>query len=273
MRPLVSTTGKDVHLRPVRPNAGIEAAYRKRLFRLVDDMHRSILYWISATYRANEPLLAADATPAYFLRKSMAELRARWQKKFDDGAMKLAEAYADKIRRYTDGSLGGALRDAGFSIKFKMNAPMKDAYQAVIGEQVGLIRSIASEHLTQVETLVMQSVQTGRKLDELAEQLQARFKVTKKRAALIARDQNNKATATLTRTRQLTLGITEARWRHSSAGKVPRPSHVAAGRQDGGRGQRYKIAEGCLIDGQHILPGELINCRCVAAAIIPGIEE
>jgi uncharacterized protein with gpF-like domain len=34
---------KDKVLQPVRPNAGVEALYRKRLQALIDEMHRSVL--------------------------------------------------------------------------------------------------------------------------------------------------------------------------------------------------------------------------------------
>ena len=80
---------------------------------------------------------------------------------------------------------------------------------------------------------------------------------------LIARDQSNKANAVVSRARQLELGITDAIWMHSHAGKNPRKDHVAA------NGKRYKIAEGCLISGEYIQPGEEINCRCTSRPILP----
>ena len=69
------------------------------------------------------------------------------------------------------------------------------------------------------------------------------------------------------RARQVELGITEAVWRHSGAGKKPRPKHVAAS------GKRYDVAKGMKIGdkGQWVLPGEEINCRCTSESILPGI--
>ena len=57
-------------------------------------------------------------------------------------------------------------------------------------------------------------------------------------AVIIARDQNNKATASMTRARQNELGITEAIWVHSGAGKHPRPTHVAM------NGAKYDVKKG-----------------------------
>jgi SPP1 gp7 family putative phage head morphogenesis protein len=111
-------------------------------------------------------------------------------------------------------------------------------------------------------------VQTGRDLGTLSKELQEHYGVTRRRAAYIARDQNNKATAAMTRARQTELGLDEAMWRHSGGGKHPRPTHLAM------NGQRYKISEGMWDSAvnRFILPGEEPNCRCVSRAIIPGFS-
>jgi uncharacterized protein with gpF-like domain len=93
--------------------------------------------------------------------------------------------------------------------------------------------------------------------------LKALYPKAANRAVLIARDQSNKANGVVIRARRLELGISEAIWMHSHAGKVPRPDHVAA------NGRRFKVAEGCLISGEYIQPGELINCRCTSRAVLP----
>jgi SPP1 gp7 family putative phage head morphogenesis protein len=267
MSKITSPTGKPIALKPVRSNAGIEAAYRKRLTVLIDEMHASIIYWVSAAYKANPPEIAQDDSPAMAMRELMRKMAKQWQAKFDKGADKLADWFATKNKDNSDRTLKSILSDAGFSVEFRTTAPVNDAYQAIIGENVNLIKSIASQHLTQVETMVMQSVQQGRDLGTLAKGLQKQFGVSKRRAALIARDQNNKATAVITRTRQQALGITQAKWRHSHGGKTPRPSHVKAD------GQTYDISKGMYLDGEWVWPGTAINCRCTAQPIIEGFIE
>lgn len=265
-RGLVSPSGRDIPLKAVRPNAGTQAMYQKRLDALVLAMHKSIRRWVLAAYRRETPEMAQDASPAREMLSMMRKLGRRWQKRFDEAAPELAEYFAQSIQDRADGALKGILKKAGFTVEFKMSAGMNDVFQATIGEQVGLIKSIAERHLSEVEGLVMRSVQSGRDLGYLSKELEARYGVTKRRAALIARDQNNKATATITKTRQLEIGLTQATWVHSSAGKHPRKSHVAAD------GKTYDIAKGMLIDGEYIFPGELINCRCVSRPIVPGFS-
>lgn len=260
---LVAPKGKDLTLRAVQPNAGIEARYRKRLNALIEEMSASIQYWIGATYRSNFPV-AQDETGTEALQRAMNAVAAQWLRKFDAGAEKLGDWFAEKSRNYSDGALKQILKDSGFAVDFKMTETMRDTYQAVIAEQVGLIKSIASQHLTHVQTLVMQSVQKGGDLHGLAKQLESQYGVTKRRAALIARDQNVKATAVMTRVRQREIGVTTAIWKHSHAGKAPRPSHVAAD------GQEYDIEKGMLLDGVWTWPGVEINCRCVSRPKIAG---
>jgi SPP1 gp7 family putative phage head morphogenesis protein len=263
---LTSPTGKPITLKPVRANAGLQAAYRKKLDALIEEMNSSLIYWLSAAYKQSGAM-AQDASPAMEMRAAMGRMSSRWQSNFDKGAEKLAVWFADKSKDYADTALKGILKEAGFSVPFTMTPAMNNAYQAVLSENVGLIKSIASQHLTQVEGMVMRSVATGRDLGTLTKGLQAQFGVTQRRAALIARDQNSKATAVMNNARQRELGLKQGRWRHSNAGAVPRPSHVAA------NGELFDLDKGMLIDGEWILPGEKINCRCSVAVIVPGFID
>ncbi|WP_244816858.1 phage minor head protein [Caballeronia sp. Lep1P3] len=168
-----------------------------------------------------------------------------------------------------DGAFQSSLERAGFAVDFGLTREANDALQATIGENVGLICSIASEHLADVEGIVMRNVQTGQTLNSLTDQSHERYAVTRDRAAFIARDQNSKATATATvvRVRQEGFGIIEALWMHSHVGKHPRASHVATD------GKRYRIAKGMQLDGGWTWPGREPNCRCVSRSVIPGLES
>ena len=258
-------------LPPVRANVGIQVAYRRRLLALIDEMNNSFLYWISAAYKANEPIIAQDAaTPASQLRIAINKLTRQWQSNFDDAAISLAKYFAKASYLRSDASLRSILRRGGFSVKFKMTPAMRDIMKATIAEQVGLIRSIPQQYLVNVQGAVMRSVQTGRDLASLRDEIVKHYGVTQRRAALIARDQNQKATATLTRARQIELGITEAVWMHSHGGKVPRPTHL---KNDG---RRYDIKVGWFDPDpkvrKYIFPGQLINCRCVSGSVIKGLS-
>jgi SPP1 gp7 family putative phage head morphogenesis protein len=258
----------DKVLTAVRPNVGIEAAYREKLQALIADMDKSVVYWLRAAYRANEPVMAQDRTPADELRDALRKLAKRWQKNFDEAAPALAEHFAQSVASRSSGALMAILKKAGFTVKFRMTPAMRDIMAATVGQQVSLIKSIPSRYFTNIEGLVMRSVQTGRDLGQLTADLQQQFDVTRRRAAFIARDQNNKATASMTRARQDELGITQAIWVHSGAGKHPRPTHVAM------NGKKYDVNKGMWDSAVNcwIFPGEEINCRCISRSIIPGFS-
>jgi len=61
----------------IHPNAGIKSAYQTRLSALIDDMNDSVMWWVRAAYRSNEPevvALAADASPAKLLQAAVRRL-------------------------------------------------------------------------------------------------------------------------------------------------------------------------------------------------------
>lgn len=255
---------------PIHPNAGIEATYRKRLECLVDEMNRSILYWLTARWRDNPPQIATDESWDSKLRRTMRALNRRWQDRFDDVSDEWAKRFADQVARHTTMRMQDILtRDNVPTVEFRMTANTRRVVNAVVQENVSLIRSIASEHLSAVNGIVMRSVSTGRDLGTLAKELEARFDVPRKRAALIARDQNNKASAVITRVRQAEAGITQAVWVHSTAGKVPRPEHLAFGKGELG-GPVYDVAKGAFLEGVYTWPGHEINCRCFSRPVLPG---
>lgn len=259
-------TGKSKVLAAVHPNSGIEAAYRRKLDALVAEMHKSVLFWLSAAYKATPPKMAADASPAEMLRRAFARVARRWQRRFDDMAPNLAKYFATASMERADGALASILKEGGMTVEFKMTPAVNDAFRATLFENVNLIKSIPQQYLTQVQGSVMRSVQTGRDLGVLRKEIEARYELTRKRATLIAKDQNNKATAVITRARQSELGITQALWMHSSAGKHPRASHVAA------NGKPYDVAKGMFLDGVWTFPGHEINCRCVSRSIVAGFS-
>jgi SPP1 gp7 family putative phage head morphogenesis protein len=250
----------------VRPSAALAAKYDAKLQRAVDDMHKSLMYWLRAAYRTTGADMALDASPARLLRSAMRKLARRWQSNFDDLAPKLAEYFATAANERVAGDMKRILREHGFTVRFTMTRKQNEILQAVIGQQVALIKSIASQHLAAVEGIVMRSVQKGRAMGQLARELEEQVGVTKRRAAVIAKTQTNMSTAVLERTNQLELGLTHAKWGHSAGGRVPRPEHVAFS------GKAYEIAKGAFLEGVWTWPGMEINCRCVSYPIIPGFD-
>lgn len=257
-------------LDPVWPNAGIRAAYAKKLRKLIEEMARSYLYWLKAQYRSNPPTMAQDATPARDLERELARLGVQWRKRFEDVAPQLATWFATSAAKRSDRALQDILRKGGWTVPFSMPRVVKDMLDATVAENVSLIKSIPEQYHTQVATLVMQSVKAGRDLETLTSELYKRHDITWNRAKWIALDQNNKATSAMQAARQTDLGIEEGIWLHSHAGKEPRPTHVD------NDGKRFSIEKGWYDPDpkvrQRIWPGQLINCRCTWKPVVKGFS-
>jgi len=251
-------------LKPVVPNAGIASRYSKRLVALVREMTEAYAAWVPQHYRAHPPALAQDSSFSDF-DAAMLAFGAQWIDKFETWAPIIAREYMLDMAKHADGAFRRALRASGWEIDFQVTPVMRDAFDAVLAENVALIKSIPVQFHGEVEKIISQAYIKAADVGQIARELKARFPIAESRADLIARDQVRKANAVVNRARALDLGITQAKWLHSHAGKVPRPDHVAA------HGKIYDLEKGLLVSGEYIHPGELINCRCVSRVILPGL--
>lgn len=228
-------------------------------------LHPGVVAALSNQSLAYDPGFAADETLPE-LQRLLDKWGRQWIKRFDLMSTKLSLDFAARNQRATDTAVASAFKKAGFTVAFKPTRASLAAYKAVAAEQVGLIKSIPEKYLVDVQTKIWQSVKRGADLRTLSASLEKSYGVTKRRAALIARDQNAKAKAVLEAVRHQELGIKQGVWMHSHAGKEPRPTHVAM------NGKLYELAQGMWDSDEQMFvhPGELINCRCTMRPYIPG---
>jgi 8-oxo-dGTP pyrophosphatase MutT (NUDIX family) len=194
----------------------------------------------------------------------------KWVSKFEAMSDRLAAQFTKKAARATRTSMQTEFRKAGWVVEFKPSKATLKGYTDVAKENVQLIRSIPRQYLQAVQKQVRQSVLDGGDLATLTRWIQEEYGKTHRRAALIARDQNNKAKAAMEDAHRMDLGITDAVWKHSHAGKVPRPIHLHQF-----DGKRYKVGKGLYDrdEGAWLLPGEAVNCRCSSFTILPGFND
>lgn len=207
------------------------------------------------------------ATPAANLQDALDGLGARWTARFEEAAPKLGQWFATTAARRTNAGLQRILRDGGVTVEFQMTPVMRDIFNATVSENVGLIKSIGSQYHSEVQGMVMRSVTAGRDLGGLTKELEGRFDITRRRAAFIARDQNNKSTANFVKVRQTEHNLM-ATWLHSAGGKEPRPTHVK------NSGKIYDPKTGWYDPAvkRYIWPGTEINCRCVSRTVVKGFS-
>ncbi|MCO6514311.1 MAG: phage head morphogenesis protein [Snodgrassella sp.] len=258
---------KPLTLPAIRSNAGIEQAYSKALVSVVQQIKSDVDAELLKEFKkqAEQKKIAMDGI-ADWVAHVIDYLISRWGKKLEDLAPQLALQFVNRTVSNYESLFKTHLRKAGFTVRFQITDFQKESLQAVMENNVGLIKSIGSQYLDKVQGQVWKCVTDGYDLSTLAKDLSKAYDITKRRAELIARDQGAKAHAVIEKAKRQELGITKAIWLHSHAGKKPRPSHLAAD------GKEFDVDKGMYLDGKWIQPGELINCRCCSKSIIEGID-
>lgn len=263
-------------LRAIKPNPGIRAKYRKRVESFLDAMQRSVLWWIRAAYREHEAQIVQDASPrrrkrnpALSLNDVMARLLAYWMRRWEEKAQSIASEFVNTVANKTMKSYEQAFKAAGLTVKMDRGRVMNTVVQALIEENVSLIKKIPSQYLSDVQELVNRAIANGRDLKTLTDDLHSRYDISRKRAGMIARDQTNKATESIRQAESKKLGVMVGIWVHVPGKKYSRESHERM------NGKPFLLSKG-LYDYEvkkEVLPGQLVNCCCVYRDFIPEFGD
>lgn len=265
-------------LRAIPVNAGVQAYYRKRLIKELKAMHKSVSYWVLTHYRMNEAEITGvvqDASPVKDILKAFRHSMNAWLKRWDWLASWLAPRVVGKVNGTTTRSMAEAFKAAGMTVKFDESRSMNTTVEALIAENVNLIKHrMVRPYLAEVEEIILRGVTQGSDLGHIASELHKRYEITERRAKMIARDQLDKANQAIQRTRDLSLGITEGIWVHMPGQYTSRKTHIAM------HGKRFKLDgppnERGLYDSavkHNVLPASEPMCRCVYRAVLPDFGE
>jgi len=241
------------------------AALGKLTARMTEEVRREVLALFETD--AAGAHFGQDATISSQSRILMNALANRFSALFAKNAKPVSEAMVKAADREGVKSLHASLLklSGGMSLKTSLASPgLAEITKAVVAENVGLIKSIASEYLQKVEGAVMRSITTGSGLQDLIPALEQFDGQTHRRARNIALDQTRKAYNSINRGRMEALGVKKFMWHHSGGGAHPREDHVAMD------GQIYRFDNLPVIDkrtGERGIPGQAINCRCVMSPV------
>jgi hypothetical protein len=281
-------------LHAVHANAGVTSWYAGVLQAMLQEAYADAVVMLTAAYPepASVGIIAQDSVvrtffsspldPVYVMAvdappkitkidRALKKWGNKWQKKFDKLSRDVSKKFARRSFVSTDASLKAALRNAGFTVSFKPTTKSLESYKLVVADNVGLIRNLQQSLYNKIQQDTWASVRAGGDMAKLSEKLHRSYGIEANRAALIARDQNNKAKAVLESSRRQELGLKQAIWQHSGGGKTKRPVHVAWGRE----GKIFYLDKGLYDPDEDawVLPGVLINCGCTSRAVIPGFDE
>lgn len=214
-----------------------------------------------------------DASIASQARILTASLTDRFQALFDKKAQPLAETMVAGADKASTSALHSSLQklSGGLSLKTSVSDPtLQNIYKASVAENVGLIKSIASEYLQKVQGSVMRSITTGRGLQDLVPAIEEYEGQTHRRAKNIALDQTRKAYNSINKGRMEKIGVQQFEWIHSGGGAHPREDHIELD------GKIFSFDKLPIIDsrtGERGIPGQAINCRCTMAPVFKHETE
>ena len=245
---------------PVKPINLIGDEYRKSINKLILAMIKDIKKGLVFQYGAVEGdvVYAHDESPTERLTKWLNKRFKYWQGRVDIHADKIANSFINNIDNHSKSSLDANFKKLikDFTIRKSCSRRFSSILSAKTKENVDLITNIPEQMRQQITGDVQRCISNGRNLKEMQQLIIQRGITAESRVKLIAKDQLNKATSAINTARALDNGIRYGIWRHSSAGREPRHSHVIAD------GTIFDLSKGLFIDGKWIMPSEEINCRC-----------
>jgi SPP1 gp7 family putative phage head morphogenesis protein len=139
---------------------------------------------------------------------------------------------------------------------------LEERLSAFAAENASLITTIPERLHDEVAQATIRAIREGQSTDELADTIEERFGVAETRAAFIARDQIGGLNAEIAQERQTGLGIKTFIWRTSEDARV-RPEHAERD------GQEYSWDD----PPDDEIPGQPINCRCLAEAVLASAVD
>jgi SPP1 gp7 family putative phage head morphogenesis protein len=171
-----------------------------------------------------------------YAEKQARKVNAKSQKYISDTYSKISEISFSGFERWLPGDL--------------------EAFQK---ENLRYIKNISSETYKNVETSLYRSFRQGLNLLDIQEELSKSVNFSKQRLRLVARDQTQKLYSHLTKMRHLDAGLNKYEW-SSSLDERTRDSH---------REKHGKIFDYNDPPSDTGNPGDGVNCRCDALAVIP----
>lgn len=257
--------------RPLSAPNEAEKKYRRALERLILRMRREyereVKATLSAGVRAGQ--IAQDSNIGVDLGTLFSRLGSKWSKIFVGLSREIAGDFMSRVDRMARTRLNSSLEElsGGLTIRTaKMPEALRPKIAAATRANVGLIRSIQASYHERIEQAVMNSVTVGGDgAAEIFDEVMRIGESSEDRARLIARDQTHKISAAINQERMLSAGVERFKWRHSGGSFEPRELHM---KYDG---EIFDVANPPVIDertGERGMPGQAINCRCVAIPVL-----
>lgn len=267
MRGAKKTKRQKVTLRPIAPTFAFEEALRLATTKILREaVARVAADVLPAALSAKAQLMRDDlnwferAMRALreFLEGAVEGARSEYRRAFETEEERHSRRFNEAMRAAIGIDLGAVIVGEGIEAQL----------QAALQRNVSAVRGLTGDVARRLEANLLDALTKGLANREIEKIISAEFGIARRRVKLIARDQAASFNGDLNRIRQQAMGVTEYVWstsldervRGNPEGRYPnaRPSHWAR------EGKTFKWSDPPS-DGH---PGQPINCRCTARAVI-----
>ena len=277
---------RDVALRgrQLNYNAAIQGKYTRELQILVEKMVESASKSILRLFKSDtgqefreqqKEVAAMDESLSSQARILSNALLSKFSKLFALKAKGLAENMTLATFKVSKSTLHESLKQltGGLSLKTGVIPKgLEEVANALIAENVSLIKSIPQTYLKNVTGAVMRSITQGHSVLTLTQEIAKYSKQSKRHVRLLALDQTRKAYNSINKQRMQAVGIKQFEWIHSGGGQHPRKSHEALS------GKIFSFDDLPVINLEQVqkvyegpikgIPGQAINCKCTMRPVI-----
>lgn len=244
---------------------------------------------VNETLKENLPELMADYKlyqhgDSRFddVRDLEAKARAVFEKIFKEVEQKLARyGLDDMVKKIARMTRNTTLREWKRSVKETLGIDLfSDYYNGAfyehalrrwVDENVLKIKSIPTETLGEMQQIVMNGYRRGASITQITKEIQEQYKLSRRKAQLLARDQVSTLNSQITKMQQEDAGCKKYRWSDSRDSRV-RDCHRALNGKvfswDDPPEMWYDTkSKGRVYTGRRCHPGEDFCCRCVAIPV------
>lgn len=254
-------------LRPIGATVACETALRAVTLRILRAGAERVAQDVLPAAISAKAQMTRDSLP--WFERTMRALRDLLDELVDGVREEIRRAFETEDQRHSRRFNEAARAAIGINLgRVIVGEGLTNNIEAAVQRNVALIRGLTGDVAKRLEAQLLQALTQGMNNAEIAKIITREFGIGRKRAALIARDQAASFNGNLNRIRQTGLGVTEYQWsssldervRGNPGGRYPnaRPSHW----DREGKTFRWNAPP----EGGH--PGEPINCRCTARAVI-----
>lgn len=257
---------------PLIPSAAIRSWYQQQMDSIIAAMVRDYKEQITKAlnHKGVKEFFSTDAAANSVLKQTMQSLNQKWDDIFKGFAKSTSKKFVDDSDVHAKATVQFSLSTAGVEQPtVAYNEAIANTLNAAQDFNHTLITGIHADVHEKIYNAVMLSLTSPNPEEQGQSGIEAALKeaggFAKNRANLIARDQTSKLYSALSDERMEQNGIDEFEWMHSSAGKVPRQTHIDKD------GKIFKLNDPRLWEGPKAdqgPPGWAIRCRCRKRPII-----